>query len=107
MVKPNFTGASIKDGKVTVRGESGIEADGSTAEFDDDVLAIRVALIQGDRMEERAVDGHDPTWTATFTVADQDGGDPDYEPGPAVAIGIELRKENATVINWTEPLNIL
>jgi hypothetical protein len=106
MVRPNFTDIRIQDGKVKVKGVSGIEPDtGSRVDFTD-VVEIRVVLIQGDRVDQGLVDALDPNWTATFDVADPIGSAPDYPPGDAVAVGVERRLENATVISWSETLPI-
>jgi hypothetical protein len=106
IVRPNFTGASIQSGEVRVTGESGIAPDGTRVEFDQDVVDIRVVLIQGERTDHRPVDSLDANWTATFSVADEVGSGPDYTAGPAVAVGVERRRENDTVISWTQTLPI-
>jgi hypothetical protein len=106
MVRPNFTDIRIQNGQVEVKGVSGIEADtGSRVDFQD-VVEIRVVLIQGERVDQSLVDTLDPNWTATFEVADPTGASPDFQTGDAVAIGVERRLENATVISWSETLPI-
>jgi hypothetical protein len=106
MVRPNFTGASIQNGTVSVTGQSGIAPNGSRAEFDQDVVDIRVVLIQGARMDHKTIDTLDPNWAATFSIVDQVGSGPDYQAGPAVAVGVERRRENDTVISWAQTLPI-
>jgi hypothetical protein len=106
MVRPNFTDIRIQGGKVKVKGVSGVDEEtGSRVDFDD-VVDIRVVLIQGDRTEHGPVDSIDPNWTATFDVADQTGSAPDFHAGDAVAIGVERRRQNATVISWAETMPI-
>jgi len=106
MVRPNFTDIRIQDGQVEVKGVSGIEADtGSRVDFQD-VVEIRVVLIQGERADQGLVDTLDPNWTVTFDVTDPTGAAPDFKPGQATAVGVERRLENATVISWSETLPI-
>jgi hypothetical protein len=107
MVRPNFTDIRIQNGKVEVKGVSGIDPDtGSRVDFQD-VVEIRVVLIQGERVDHGLVDTLDPNWTATFDVSDPTGAGPDFKPGPALEIGVERRLENATVISWSETLPII
>jgi hypothetical protein len=106
MVRPNFTDVRIQGAEVRVNGTSGVEpTSGSRADFGD-VVDIRVVLIQGDRVEHGAVDAPDPNWSATFPVKDPAEAAPDYHAGEAVAVGVETRKENFTVISWRETMTI-
>jgi hypothetical protein len=90
--RPNFIKVE-KDGDfITLRGESDPDPSG-------DIVHIHVVLTQGDQTAngEGAPLGAD--WQAR--VPGQG-----FQPGPATASGVEVRKVNATTTTWTETVEI-
>jgi hypothetical protein len=100
MVRPNFQSVNIIGGNVVVTGESDPD------EFDD-VISIRVVLVQedvsdggnADLEQQRRRAALDPNWSVTFT----NGG---FKPGPAVAFGIQTHRENFLTLTWAESMTI-
>jgi hypothetical protein len=108
MVKPNFVDqARIMGNRVLVEGKSGDP---------DDIATIRVILaqeknVQGgpgdiledndDRFRARAgVVGVDKLWQVSLPLGS-------FKAGPAVAFGVEQRKENFMTVSWAEPVDIV
>jgi hypothetical protein len=104
-VRPNFTGAQLVGDKVRVAGVS-------DEEDTEDILDIRVTLVQGDRIasESRVASGGvtrvTSVWNVPFPVTDPEAKGGDFRPGPAVAFGVETRRTNFTTITWAETLTI-
>jgi hypothetical protein len=94
-VRPNFTGAQLIEDEVRVAGASD---DDDT----DDILDIRVTLVQGDRIESesRVASG------SSFPVEDPEGKGGDFRPGPAAVFGVETRRTNAWTTTWAQALTI-
>jgi hypothetical protein len=100
MVRPNFGSVNIVGNKVVVTGTSDPD------EFED-VISIRVVLVQenateggnADLEQDRRRAALDPNWSVSFPV----GG---FKPGPAVAFGIETHRENFLTLTWAESLSI-
>ena len=91
MFKPNFdTRVSRTDEAVILSGRSDVP---------DDILQIRVSLLQGDHIEHALVPKVDDNWNVGLDA----GG---FVAGPAAAFGVEIRRENATTITWTQMVEI-
>jgi hypothetical protein len=96
--RPNFTEATIQGDDVRLAGVS----DDDTS----DVVEIRVLLVQGERIGEGSVDKATSVWRALVPVEDPDGEGADFQPGPAVAFGAELREPPSATFTWAETLTI-
>jgi hypothetical protein len=89
---PNFTGVSRRDDVVVVAGKSADPAE--------DVLDITVSLRQGDRMETASVGRvGGASWEVGIPAAG-------FAAAPAVLLGVEMRRENATTVTWTQTFDI-
>lgn len=97
--RPNFADdAQLTDGSVRVEGKSP-DLSG--------ILDIRVGLVQGDQVTSAKVDKLGSPWHAI--LPDPEGPDAssvEFQPGLAVAFGIEIHRENLTTISWSEPVTI-
>jgi hypothetical protein len=104
--KPNFLGAQIDGGNVRV---SGTSDDDDT----DDILDIRVTLVQGKRIATESRVATDSVakvtsvWNAFLPIVDPEGKGGDFEPGPVAAFGVEWRRTHATQITWAQSLTIV
>lgn len=98
-VRPNFTDVTIDGDDVRV---------GGTSDEDDteDILDIRVTLVQGERVGAGSVDKVTSVWRALVPVADPAGQGANFAPGPAVAFGVETRRKHSTTTTWAQPLTI-
>jgi hypothetical protein len=90
--KHNFTSVRREDDDLVVSGASDPEPP-------DDILAVRVILAQGDRIEAAAVADVGAVWS----VHVPSGG---FVAGPATAVGVETRREHSTTITWVQPVEI-
>jgi hypothetical protein len=107
VVKPNFDEVRIVGNKVLIQGISGEV---------DDIATIRVILAQerniddglgtfvdeGDdviRARGRIV-GVDTLWQVELPLGQ-------FKVGPAVAFGVEQRKENFLTVSWAEPVDVV
>lgn len=101
MVKPSFSDeAQLTNGSVRVEGQS-LDDDGT------DILDIRVVLVQDDQITSAHVDKAGTSWHAILPDPQgPDAGSVEFREGPAVAFGVETRRENFTTITWTEPVTI-
>lgn len=91
MFKPNFaTRASRTDNAVILSGRS---------DEPGDILEIRVSLLQGDHVQHANVPNVADNWNVGFDAAG-------FVAGPAAAFGIEIRRENAMTITWTQMVEI-
>jgi hypothetical protein len=105
-VRPGFLGAQLDGDKIRVSGTS-------DEEDTDDILDIRVTLVQGDRIatesrvESESVARVTSVWNAFFPVVDPKGEGGDFRPGQVAAFGVEWRKTNATQITWAQSLTIV
>jgi hypothetical protein len=90
--RPNFTEARLAGGRVAVRGQTDPEPEG-------DVLGIRVVLAQGARTTTGDVQSFGMNWEVELPGEG-------FAAGPAAAFGVETRRENATTITWSQPLEI-
>jgi hypothetical protein len=105
--KPNFTSATIKGDKVTVKGAS-------DEEDTDDIVSIHVTLVQGDRVAggplTRFAAGEaarvTSVWNVSLPVQDPAQKAGDLQAGPVAAFGVETRSTNATTITWAQSLDI-
>jgi hypothetical protein len=92
-VRPNFTDVNHSGDAVVLTGISDPEPSG-------DIVDIRVVLSQGERVESAVVETvGDAIWTVDVPSAG-------FVAGPAVAIGIETRRENSATLTWTQPVQI-
>ncbi len=97
--RPNFTDVQIVGDEVRVGGTS----DEDTT---DDIIDIRVTLVQDDRIAGGAVQKVTSVWRALLPVQDPDGKGADFAPGSVVAFGVETRKTHATTTTWAQTLTI-
>ncbi len=97
--RPNFAEtAELIDSTVRVEGQSPDLSD---------VVDIRVALLQGSQVSVARVDKLGSPWHAILPDPDgPDAGSVEFEPGLAVALGIETHSENSLTISWSEPVTI-
>jgi hypothetical protein len=107
MVKPNFDEVRIVGNRVLVQGISGDVQE---------IATIRVILAQENNIDDglgafvedgddviRArgrVVGVDTLWQAELPLGQ-------FKVGPAVAFGVEQRKENFLTLSWAEPVDIV
>lgn len=100
MLRPNFESVSIIGTDVVVTGRSDPD------EFDD-VISIRVILVQEDVTDggnadletQRRRASLDPDWTVRFSAGD-------FTAGPAVAFGVETHRENFLTFTWGQSVTI-
>ncbi|HWM10523.1 MAG TPA: hypothetical protein VNO82_14320 [Solirubrobacteraceae bacterium] len=90
--RPNFIKAEPDGDFITLRGESDPQPPG-------DLVHIHVVLTQGGQTAggEAAPLGAD--WQARVPGEG-------FQAGPATAVGVEVRKTNATTTTWTETVEI-
>lgn len=96
--RPNFTDVQIIDGVVRVEGRSDDDLE--------DIVDIRVVLVQGERIAGGPVDEIASSWHADLPVTDPATRSGDFRPGEAVAFGVETRSENLLTMTWTETVTI-
>jgi hypothetical protein len=89
--RPNFTGIDRTEDNVLLHGES--------PQPGEDILDIRVFLAQEGRVARARVPTVGLKWDVDVPAAD-------FVAGPAVAFGVETRRENLTTITWSETMNI-
>ena len=89
--RPNFTTVQHISGSIVVNGTS----DGPT----EDILIIQVVLSQGAHTVPSFVEFAGQDWSVTIPG---DG----FSVGPAIAVGVEVRRENATTTTWAEAVEI-
>jgi hypothetical protein len=100
--KPNFKDdAELTGDHVFVEGKSG-----DTAEDLEDIVDIRVVLVQGDRVASQTVDKVVSDWTVSLPVSDEEGDGEDFHAGAAAAFGVESRRTNFTTITWAGTVTI-
>jgi hypothetical protein len=105
-VRPGFLGATLEGANIRVSGTS-------DEEDTDDIIDIRVTLVQGDRTATESRVGSESVarvtsvWSAFFPVVDPEGEGGDFRLGPVAAFGVEWRKTNATQITWAQSLTIV
>jgi hypothetical protein len=105
--KPNFTGATIKGDKVTIKGLS-------DETETDDIVGIHVTLVQDDRVAggplTRFAGGEalrvTSVWNVSIPVKDPENQAGDLHLGPVAAFGVETRRTNAATITWAQSLDI-
>jgi hypothetical protein len=99
MFKPNFTDVQIDGDTVHVFGTS-------DPEDQQDILDIRVILAQEGRAAggSARISGGSVAKVSSAWQADlpSEG----FAAGPAVAFGVETRRENVTTITWAQPVTI-
>jgi hypothetical protein len=100
-IKPNFTDVVLTGGFVKVNGLS--EAS-DVAGFD--IIDIQVVLAQGNRIARGGVGKIVTEWQANLPVSDDAGLAPDFQPGAAVAFGVETHRENLATVTWAQPVQI-
>ena len=92
-MRPNFTGVRHIGYAVVLAGRSDPEPRS-------DIADIRVVLTQGGNVESAVVlRARSRTWTVKLP---SDG----FVAGPAIAIGIETRRENSATLTWTQAVQI-
>ena len=94
--KPNFEEVKLFGDVVRVGGRS---------DEVDDIVDIRVVLVQQEQMAPARIAGGGvekvtTLWQAALPSAD-------FRAGPAVAFGVETRRENFTTTTWTEQVTII
>jgi hypothetical protein len=90
--RPNFIKAGVDGEFITLRGESDPEPPG-------DIVHIHVVLTQGDQSSDGEAAPLGADWQARVPAKG-------FQPGPATATGVELRKTNGTTTTWTEKVEI-
>jgi hypothetical protein len=90
--RPNFIRAAIDGDAIALRGESDPNPPG-------DIVHIHVVLSQGEQTAGGEAAPLGAEWQARVPA---DG----FGPGPATAVGVELRRTNATTTTWTETVEI-
>lgn len=97
--RPNFADdAQLTDGSVRVEGQSPEHSD---------ILDLRVALVQGDQVTSAKVDKLGSPWHAILPdPTGPDASSVEFQPGLAVAFGVETHRENLMTISWAEPVTI-
>jgi hypothetical protein len=91
--KPNFTDVNHTGDAVVLTGQSDPEPAG-------DIVDIRVVLTQGGKVESAVVPTvGDRAWLVDVPAAG-------FAAGPAVAIGIETRREDSVTVTWTQAVQI-
>ena len=93
MVKPNFN-------SITRSGDDLLVSGNTPEALVKDALEVRVILTQGEKIAPPAVA---PSIGAGWQVKVAAAG---FEPGTAVAFGVETHGENATTITWAQALDI-
>jgi hypothetical protein len=99
--RPNFTALELDGDFVFARGLSDGDRPGDLA----DILAINVTVVQGSRIARGSVDKMQSDWVVRLPVQDPEGGD-DFEVDDAAVFGVEMRRQNATTIAWTQVMAI-
>jgi hypothetical protein len=89
--KPNFTSVLQVGGLIAVNGTSPLPTD--------DVLMLHVVLTQGGHAVPAVAEAVGESWSLTIPG---DG----FTAGPATAVGVEVRRENATTTTWVEAVEI-
>lgn len=102
MFRPNFTAAEIDGSSVRVSGVSRADDADELA----DILDIQVVLAQGERIGHGRVKILTDDWVATVPVKDPRHEGPDFKTGEAMVTGIEVHRENARTITWSQPIAI-
>jgi hypothetical protein len=105
MVRPNFNET------VTISGQNLLVT--GVSDEPEDISTLRVLLAQENRSDGGATSEFKPIverrglaevaagqWQVTIPLGS-------FKPGPAMAHGLELRKQNFTTISWTEPVKIV
>ena len=94
--KPNFEEVKLFGDVVRVGGKS---------DEVDDIVDIRVVLVQQDKMDPASIEGGGVEKVTTLWQAalPSEG----FGAGPAVAFGVETRRENFTTTTWVEQVNIV
>jgi hypothetical protein len=90
--RPNFIKAGIDGDAVAVRGESDPEPAG-------DIIHIHVVLTQGGQTAGGDAAPLGADWQARVPA---DG----FQTGTVTAVGVEVRKTNATTTTWTETIEL-
>jgi hypothetical protein len=93
VVKPNFHSISRRGDHLVVSGST-------PAQLVKDALEVRVILTQGETIAPPAIA---PSIGEGWQVEVSGDG---FEPGTAVAFGIETHGENATTITWAQALDV-
>jgi hypothetical protein len=91
--RPSFTGVKRSGDNLILSG---------TSQAPEEVLDIHVVLTQKDRVPAPAairVTRIGTFWDAVIPAEK-------FEPGPAVAFGVEVRDVNATTTTWVEQVSI-
>ena len=93
MIRPNFNSISRSGDDLLVSGNT-------PQELVEDALEVRVILTQGETIAPPAIAPSIGTgWQVQVPAAG-------FEPGTAVAFGIETHSGNATTITWAQALEV-
>jgi hypothetical protein len=90
--RPNFTRVVHIGGSIVVSGTSG------PGPFDD-IILIQVLLSQGRQTVASFIEFAGNDWSATIPAEG-------FSPGPAIVVGVETRRENATTTTWVEAMEL-
>jgi hypothetical protein len=93
VIKPNFNSINRSGDHLVVSGNT-------PEPLVKDALEVRVILTQGEKIAPPAVAPSIGTGWQVKVSADG------FEPGPAMAFGIETHSENATTITWAQALDV-
>jgi hypothetical protein len=90
--RPNFVKATPDGNDIALRGESDPAPAG-------DIVHIHVVLTQGEQTASSEAEPLGENWVARVPGAG-------FQPGPATAVGVEMRKTNSATTTWTETVEI-
>jgi hypothetical protein len=90
-MRPNFTSVLQTGGLIVVNGTSPLPTD--------DVLMLHIVLSQGGHSVPAVAEAVGEGWSFTISGAG-------FTAGPATAVGVEVRRENATTTTWVETVEI-
>ena len=98
--RPNFTALQLDGDAVVVHGMSDADDPGDL----EDIVAISVVLVQGQRVARAFVDEIASAWMARVPVGG--GGAGTFGKGDAVVVGVEARRKHAGTFTWTQAMEI-
>jgi hypothetical protein len=101
MIRPNFEAVDLIGDTVRVAGRSN---DDLTDVVDIRVMLVQEQLIAGGSVEQDRVAGGPVDKLTTVWHVDLPVGN--FRAGPAVAFGVETRRENFATFTWVQPVTI-
>ena len=90
--RPNFKRVDHISGSIVVGGTSDPHPP-------DDILLIQVVLSQGGHSVPSFIESVGMDWSVTIPAAG-------FTPGPAIVVGVEMRREHATTTTWAQAVEI-